>query len=116
VVLIYSAILFNKDVINYVISPLDKIFSRVQFHLKNFDNNVMLEEENEIISQTAMHTSENDLSDKQKKKLETYLIEMTFKKLVFLLKVSLGKPGKFHYLFSFNAYSKQRFEHQHDHC
>jgi len=94
VVLIYSAIRFNKDVINYVISPLDKIFSRVQYHLKHFDNNVLVEEENEIISQTAIHNSTNDLSDKQKKKLETYLIEMTFKKLVCLLQVSIGKPGK----------------------
>jgi len=94
VVLIYSAILFNKDVINYVISPLDKIFSRVQYHLKHFDNNVLVEEENEIISQTSIHNSTNDLSEKQKKKLETYLIEMTFKKLVFLLQVSIGKPGK----------------------
>lgn len=95
VFLIYSAILFNKDVINYVISPLDSIFSRVQYHLKHFDHNVLNEEENEIVSQNAIHSPTNDLSDKQKKKLETYLIESTFKKLVYLLQVSIGKPGNF---------------------
>ena len=90
IVLIFSAIYLNKDVIRYVINPLDNIFSTLQKHLQNFDQYKPENEEENYLD----GVKENSLSEKQTKKMETYLIEMTIKKLVSLISISIGKQSK----------------------
>ena len=90
IVLIFSAIYLNKDVIKYVINPLDNIFSTLHKHLQNIDQYKPENEEENYLD----GVKENSLSEKQTKKMETYLIEMTIKKLVSLISISIGKQSK----------------------
>lgn len=92
-VLILSAIFFNRDVITYVIIPLDKIFSRLDYYLNDFDQYMIDEQDLELLRLNGPDTIKDNRALKTNK-LETQLIEMTLKKLVSLISISIGKQGK----------------------
>jgi hypothetical protein len=115
IVLIGGSLLFTDLINYYVVRPLDKVITRLEFYLNNTDS---LNEEIEKDSIDKMDITSaykkallliND-REREKKFLstnnETYELDSTIKVLINLVSVSLGKPGKTHFLPSFEYYNK----------
>ncbi len=102
IVLIGGSLLFTDLITYYVVRPLDKVMTRLEFYLNNTDS---LNEEIEKDSIDKMDITSAYkkalllINDKEREKKflstnnETYELDSTIKVLINLIAVSLGKPG-----------------------
>lgn len=121
-ILILGSYIFSKDVHFLVILPLDKILTRLQFYLSNSDTfneelDLVQIDLNTNLDPQAAYKRALLILDEQKgrnielldKTLETYEIDKSFKVLIKLISVSIGKSSIiiiFNMIFSLTGHIK----------
>ncbi|CAD8054540.1 unnamed protein product [Paramecium sonneborni] len=95
IVLAASAVLFNKDVNELVIEPIERMMEKIELIAQNPLEAVYIEEQEDLIME-QLEKDEDDEMIKQKyieKKMETYMLQRLIMKVGALLAVGFGEAG-----------------------
>ncbi|CAK60438.1 unnamed protein product (macronuclear) [Paramecium tetraurelia] len=95
IVLAGSAVLFNKDVNELVIDPIERMMEKIELIAQNPLEAVYIEEQEDLIME-QLEKDEDDEKIKQKymeRRMETYLLQRLIMKVGALLAVGFGEAG-----------------------
>ncbi|CAD8132326.1 unnamed protein product [Paramecium pentaurelia] len=95
IVLAASAVLFNKDVNELVIEPIERMMQKIELIAQNPLEAVYIEEQEDLIME-QLEKDEDDEKIKQKyieRKMETYILQRLIMKVGALLAVGFGEAG-----------------------
>ncbi|CAD8045835.1 unnamed protein product [Paramecium sonneborni] len=95
IVLASSAILFNKNVNELVIEPIEKMMQKIELIAQNPLEAVNIEEQDDIIME-RLEQNEDHVKIKEKvieKQMETYILQRLIMKVGALLAVGFGEAG-----------------------